>query len=61
MVHLFLRNFLLSIALVCLGWFYVQLPASVGVASFLAFLQDTTTAMLVIGATAALAVIEWFS
>jgi hypothetical protein len=57
----FLRNFVLATALVSLGWLYVQIPATVGIGGFLSFLQNPSTAILVIGLSTALVVLEWFS
>jgi len=61
LVPLFVRNFLSSVALVGLGWLYFQNPAAVELGSFVVFLKEPITAMIVMAATLALSVVEWLS
>jgi hypothetical protein len=61
LIPLFAKNFLIALSFVAIAWLYFQSPATVALGGFVAFLQEPTTAIIVLSVTLALVVVEWLS
>jgi hypothetical protein len=61
LIPLFVKNFLMALSFVALAWLYFQNPATIVLGGFVAFLQEPTTAIIVLSVTLALVVVEWLS